>query len=173
MVGFARLLLVAGNETTGQLVGNMIVALALHPAQRAEIASNPALASRAVEETLRFDSAVQALARTTLVDYEVAGEIVPAGSRLLMVMGSANRDERAFDEPDRFDIHRDPHSIARHVGFGRGIHFCLGAMLARSEAESALNALLARFPEYRLNIDQVRMVPSGQVRGPLSLPVEL
>jgi cytochrome P450 len=173
LVGFARLLLVAGNETTGQLVGNMIVALARNPAQRAEIAADPTLAPRAVEETLRYDSAVQALVRTTLVDYEVAGVVVPEGARLLMVMGSANRDERVFDGPDRFDIHRDPHTIARHVGFGRGIHFCLGAMLARSEAESALNALLARFPDYRLNIDEVRMVPSGQVRGPLALPVEL
>ncbi|WP_174274016.1 cytochrome P450 [Sphingomonas bacterium] len=171
LVGFARLLLVAGNETTGQLVGNMIVALAHNPGQRAEVAADPALAARAVEETLRYDSAVQALARTTLVDYPVQDVIVPAGSRLLIVIGSANRDERMFTDPDRFDIHRDPATLSRHIGFGRGIHFCLGAMLARAEGEASLQALLARFPNYRLACDEVPMVASGQVRGPTALPL--
>jgi cytochrome P450 len=150
----------------------MFVALARNPDQRAEIAADPALASRAVEETLRYDSAVQALCRTAVTDYRVHDVVVPAGARLLLVIGSANRDERVFPDPNRFDIHRDPSSISRHIGFGRGIHFCLGAMLARAEGEAALQALLARFPRYELTADEIRIVDSGQVRGPLALPVK-
>lgn len=170
LIGFARVLLVAGNETTGQMMGNMIAALDRNRDQRAELVADPTLAAGAVEETLRYDSAVQALVRTTLVDYEVQGTIVPAGARLLMVIGAANRDERAFADPDRFDLHRSPQILSRHIGFGRGIHFCLGAMLARAEGEAGIQSLLARFPDYELAVDEIPMVPSGQVRGPLALP---
>lgn len=171
LIGFARLLLVAGNETTGQLIGNMIVALARHPDQRAEVAADPALARNAIEETLRYDAAVQTITRTVMVDHTLHGVTIPQGARLVLAIGSANRDETVFPDPDRFDIHRDAGQLSRQLGFGRGIHFCLGAMLARAEAEATIVTLLRRFPHYVLATDEIEIVSSGQVRGPVAVPV--
>ncbi len=171
ILGFCRLLLLAGGETTVQLIGNGLFALGRSPDQRAAVLADPTLIPSAVEETLRYEAPVQALARTVTVDTERHGVLMAAGARVLLVYGSANRDEREFDDPDRFDVHRPLRSIIRHVAFGHGIHHCIGAALARIEGRQAFEQVLRRFPNYEIEIDEIEPVPSGMVRGPKSLPV--
>jgi len=168
IVGFCLLLLVAGNETTTNLISNTAVLLAEQPDQRRLLVEKPELLPGAIEELLRFESPVQALARTATVDVELHGECIAAGDKVLLLFGSANRDEREFVAADRFDVTRAP---GRHLAFGHGAHFCLGASLARLEARVAYEELLRLMPAYELAGDPERL-PSGVVRGLLSVPVD-
>ena len=169
LLGFCFLLIVAGNETTMKLIGNLAYYLAEYPAQRRRLLQEPALVPSAVEETLRYDLPVQLTARVLTRDLELHGQKLRAGEKVALLLASANRDERQFTEPDRFDIGRD---ASGHLGFGIGIHFCLGASLARLEARLALEALLERIPEYRIDRTGARRVHAASVRGFASLPIE-
>jgi len=165
VVQFLMLLLVAGNETTTNLIGNAVAALLDHPDQLAKLAGDPLLLPGAIEEALRFDSPVQVVFRTTTQEVELGGVRIPKGAYVAPLLGSANRDERRYPDPDRLDILRNPQG---HVGFGFGKHFCLGASLARLEARVALGALA---PELlRLEREGPRqVVESFLVRGPRRL----
>ena len=147
LLGFCFVLIVAGNDTTTNLIANGAVLLAEHPEQRAWLAADAARIPAAIEEMVRFESPAQALPRIARRDVTLHGVRVPAGAEVKLLWGSANRDEREFDAPDRFDVRREP---KRHLGFGFGVHFCLGASLARLEARVALEELLARFPRYEV-----------------------
>jgi cytochrome P450 len=162
---FVALLLVAGNETTTNLIANAVHALLRHPEACARLAADPSLVPAAIEETLRWDAPIQMVFRTTTRDAEVAGVRIPQGDRVAVLLGSANRDERRFPDPDRFDLDRDTSGI---VSFGFGKHFCLGASLARLEARVALEALAPRFPELRLTGER-ELLDSFLVRGPKRL----
>lgn len=147
LLATCTLLLIAGHETTVNLISNGTLALLRHPEQLARLRSDPDLTDNAVEELLRYDSPVQLTVRYALKDAEVAGVAVPAGTTLLLLIGAANRDPAAFGRPEQLDIGRTP---PRHLAFGQGIHFCLGAPLARLETQIALRTLLARAPQMRL-----------------------
>jgi cytochrome P450 len=165
VVQFVVLLLAAGNETTTNLIGNAVTALFDHPDQLARVAANPSLVPAAIEETLRYDAPVQILFRVATQDVELAGTRIPKGAYVAPLLGSANRDERRFPDPDRFDVARDAQG---HLGFGFGKHFCLGASLARLEARVALEALAPELP--RLERERSReLVDSFLVRGPRRL----
>jgi cytochrome P450 len=170
VLGFCFLLLIAGNETTTKLIGNAIFWLAAFPDQRARLLADPSLIPAAVEETLRFDTSTQALARVLTRDVELHGVTLPTGRKGLLLFGSANRDERRWDEPDVFDIDRNP---AGHLAFGHGVHHCLGAPLARLETRVALEILLPVLGEYRVDRTDAVRVHSGNVRGFARLPVEV
>lgn len=141
LVWFALMLLVAGNETTTNLLGTMLLNFAENPAEYARVRRDPALVPAAVEESLRYVSPVQGFHRTALRDYEVGGATIPAGSRVLLLFGAANRDPRQYPDPDSFRVERNP---SDHLAFGSGIHFCLGAHLARLEATIVLGELVSR-----------------------------
>lgn len=147
LLGFCFLLLVAGNDTTASLIGSGAELLARHPRARAELAADPTGIPMAIEEMVRIESPTQALPRTATEDVELHGVTIPKGARVMLLWGSANHDEREFPDPERFDIHRD---AGRHLGFGHGAHFCIGAPLARLEARVAFEELLAAMPEYRI-----------------------
>jgi len=147
ILGFCYQLIVAGNDTTTTLIANGAVLLAEHPDQRAALAKEPSRIPAAVEEMLRYESPAQALPRRTRVALELHGRRIPVDSRVLLVWGAANRDEREFPDPDRFDVAR---AIRRHLAFGHGPHSCLGASLARLEARVAFEELLARLPDWSL-----------------------
>jgi cytochrome P450 len=169
LVGIVQVLMIAGQETTTHLIGNGLHALLDHPDQLARLRAEPALMGGAVEECLRFDSPVQARTRVATQAMELGGQRIRAGQTLFLLLGSANRDPRAFPEPDRFDIGRENN---HHLAFGHGIHYCLGHALARLEAKLALGALLARRPRLALDAeDRPRRVANFSVRGFLSLPV--
>ena len=144
------LLLVAGNETTTNLITNMALALGRHSDQRRRIQQDATLTGSAVNEVMRFDSPVQATVRTPLVDTELAGQPIGAGEVLFVLLGAANRDPAKFDDPELLDVGRSP---SPHVGFGHGIHFCLGASLARLEARLALEGVLAAAADYEIVTD--------------------
>ena len=167
---FTLLLLVAGNETTTHLLGNATLALLEHPAELAKVRRDPRRVPALVEEALRFDSPVQLLFRRTTQDVELAGTRIPAGASVVPLIGSANRDATQFPDPDRFDVARNPQG---HVAFGVGIHFCLGASLARLEARIALEELLARFVAFELLDEEVSYVDSFVLRGPKRLPLRV
>jgi cytochrome P450 len=168
LLGFCFLLIIAGNETTTKLLGNAVFWLAENPEQRAAIAADPTLVAGAVEETLRYDASTQAMARCLTHDVELHGEQLKAGTKVLLLFGSANRDERQWPDADRFDVRRD---TAGHFAFGHGIHHCLGAALARLEARVALEELLPVLGDYRVEIRAAARVHSGNVRGFASLPL--
>jgi len=159
---FVLLLLIAGNETTTNLIGNAVVALLENPDQLERVADDPDLIPNLIEETIRYDGPVQFVMRRATRDVEVAGATIPADARVCILLGSANRDERRFDDPDRFDVGRDARG---HVGFGFGLHFCLGASLARLEAEAALRALVPELPRLRPEQARHEMIDSVLVRG--------
>jgi cytochrome P450 len=140
------LLLVAGHETTRNLIGNAIHTLLTHPAELREVHANPELVPAVIEETLRFESPVQAFGRSTSCDLEIEGTSVPAGQSISIVIGAAHRDPLQFENPDRFDIHRKRN---RHIAFGGDAHVCLGSTLARLEGHLAIAALIERFPHLR------------------------
>lgn len=165
VVQFVMLLLVAGNETTTNLIGNAVTALLDHPEELAKVAADPGLVAGAIEETLRFDPPVQLVFRTTTRDVEVAGTTIPQGRVVCPLLGSANRDERQFPDPDHFDVARNPRG---HLGFGFGKHFCLGASLARLEASAALEALVPELAAFE-HPKPRELVDSFLVRGPKHL----
>lgn len=162
------LLLVAGHETTVNLLGSGTLALARHPEQGRLLRAQPGMARAAVEELLRFEPPVQVAARTPLAEMEISGEMVPAGEQLVLLLGAANRDPSVFADPDRLDLRRP--NAARHLSFGSGIHHCLGAALARLEAEEAIPAVLARFPHLELR-GEPRYRSDSILRGLEELPL--
>lgn len=147
ILGFFQLLLVAGNETTTNLLSNALLCLLDHPDERLRLRSNPVLLAPAIEEVLRYRSPVQASFRVTRREVALGAVSIPAGQLVLPMIGSANRDPAAFEDPERFDIGRHPNP---HLAFGHGAHFCLGASLARLEARVAIPDLLACLPEFEL-----------------------
>jgi len=169
VLSLAVLLLVAGHETTVNLIGNGMLALLRAPDQLALLRRSPELVGGAVDELLRFDGPVQITQRIATEDMEVVGCQVRRGDEILLVLGAANRDAAVFAEPDRLDVTRD---ARRHVGFGGGIHHCLGAVLARMEAQIAVAALLERFGRIELAGAPVRR-PTFTLRGLESLPIAL
>ena len=163
---FVTLLLVAGNETTTNLIGNAVHALLAHPEVLARVAAEPALVPGLVEETLRWNAPIQMLFRKTTREAEIAGTRIPAGAIVAPLLGSANRDERRFPEPDRFDVTRDARG---HLGFGFGAHFCLGASLARLESRAALAALVPELPRLARREARPVWTTSFLVHGPTRL----
>jgi cytochrome P450 len=153
LLGFCFNLIIAGNDTTTSLIENGVSLLARHPDQRAELVEDPSLIPGAIEEMVRIDSPVQTLPRTSTREVELHGVTIPTGSRVQLVWGAANLDEREFTDPTRFDIHR---TMVRHLGFGHGTHFCLGAALARLEARVVFEELLARAPDYEIDGEPLR-----------------
>lgn len=168
LLGFCLLLLIAGHETTTNLLSNTAVILAHHPESRQRLARDHTLIGAAVEELLRYDSPVQGLSRKLTRDVTLHDVTMRRGEWVLLLFGAANRDERAFPEPDVFDIDR---KVEHQVAFGRGLHFCLGAALARMEARIALSAVLERIPNWEVDMDTARRLRSGPVRGYTSLPI--
>lgn len=167
IIGFAFLLIVAGTETTTNLIGNAVLALSADPDQLAWLRADPSRCADAVEEVLRYDGPVQGLARVTAIDVELSGTTIPAGSRVQLRYGSANRDEREFADADRFVVARP---AGRHVAFGHGIHHCLGAALARLEGRIVLEQLVRRTTDWQVT-GPVERWPSAEVRGPSTLPL--
>jgi len=153
LLGFCLLLILAGNDTTSSLIGSGIALLARDADQRSLLLANPSLWPNAVEELNRVESPTQALSRTATRDVTFHGVTIPAGSRVMLLWGAANHDEREFPDPERFDVTRQ---FSRHLAFSHGIHFCLGANLARIEARAALEEWHARFPNYELDGEPVR-----------------
>jgi cytochrome P450 len=161
----------AGNETTTRLIGWTAKVLADHPDQRAELVKDRSLIPNAIEEILRFESPAHHVGRyVTREDVVVHGETVPAGSVMLFLLASANRDDRRFGDGDSFDVRR---SEGRHLSFGNGIHLCMGAALARLEGCIALDEVLARFPEWEIDLADARLSPTSTVRGWETLPARL
>lgn len=166
---FALMLLVAGNETTTNLLGSLLLALAQDPDAYARLRAEPALIPSAVEEALRWGSPVQGMYREATNEHVVRGGTVPAGARVLLLFGAANRDPARYPDPDRFVVDRAPDD---HLAFGAGIHFCLGAHLARLEATVVLEQLLARVARIE-PAGPVSWTANPSVRGPARLPLRL
>ena len=158
----------AGNETTTRLIGWAGNVLADHPDQRRELVEDRSLIPNAIEELLRYEPPAPHVARYVTRDVAHYGQTVPQGSVMVFLVGAANRDDRRHPDGDRFDIHRD---VGQHLTFGYGIHFCLGAALARLEGRIALDEVLQRFPEWEVDRDNARLSPTSTVRGWETLPV--
>lgn len=168
ILGFLFLMIIAGNETTTKLLGNAVYWLDRNPDQRCLVRDDPTLIPRWVEETLRYDGSTQALARTVVGDVELHGVRMRDGDRVVLLVGSANRDERVFVDSDRYDVLRDTNAM---LSFGQGTHFCLGAALARLEARVALEEVWRRFPDFTVASEGIVRVHSVNVRGFASLPI--
>jgi cytochrome P450 len=168
VLGYVNLLAAAGNETTTRLIGWTGKVLADHPGQRKELVDDRSLVPSAIEELLRYESPSPVQARYVARDVELYGEIVPEGSAMLLLTASGNRDGRKFPDADRFDIRR---KIEHHLAFGYGIHFCLGAALARLEGRIALDEVLQRFPSWEVDSDNAVQARTSTVRGWERLPV--
>jgi cytochrome P450 len=168
VLSYTQVIAGAGNETTGRLIGWLGRVLGDHPDERRALIEDPGLIPNAVEETLRFQPTGLHLARYVLRDVEYYGTTVPAGSAILLLVGSANRDERRHADPDRYDVRRD---LGAHLTFGYGLHFCLGASLARLEGRVALDEVLQRFPNWEVDDANVVVASTSTVRGFESLPV--
>ncbi len=171
LLSFLFLLLPAGMETTTQLLGNAVLLLAQHPEQLELMRADKAHIPRFIEEVLRYEPPTQLSFRMAMQDVELSGTKVPAGSLVLGVVGSANRDERVFEQPERFLPGRD--KATQHLSFGYGVHFCLGAQLARMEARLGLEALVSRIRGLRLRSPEIQWLPGFTIHGPAELPVEL
>jgi len=165
---FGNLLVSAGTETVARLLGWTAVVLDAHPEQRSEVAADRALIPNTVEELLRFEAPSPVQGRWTSRDVEMHGVTIPANSKVLLITGSAGRDERRYANADTFDVHRE---IGTHVTFGFGIHFCLGAALARLEGRIALEETLKRFPEWQVDHGRAERLHTSTVRGWKSVPV--
>lgn len=168
VLGFLFLMIVAGNETTTKLLGNAVFWLSQNPSERARLNADPSLIRQWVEETLRYDSSTQALVRRVGHDFELHGQKVCEGDRLVLLVGSANRDDRVFDDPDRFDLDRNTTAM---LSFGQGTHFCLGAALARLEARVALEEVQESLSDFEVDLAGARRIHSVNVRGFASLPI--
>jgi cytochrome P450 len=168
LLATTNLLLLAGHETTTNLIGNGTLALLREPDQWRRLCADPALLPTAIEELLRFDGPVQATVRVALEDAVIDGHRIPEGALVLLSIGAANHDPAAFDEPDRLDLARDPNP---HLAFGFGTHFCLGAPLARLEALLAFEALTRSFPRLTLVDDTPQYRPNPVLRGLVRLDV--
>lgn len=164
------LLLVAGHETTVNLIANGLLALLRHPDQLARLRADRSIEKSAIEELLRYDPPVQLTSRILLDDYEIEGRVIGKGESATLLLASANRDPAEFPDPDRLDLTRGNN---RHLAFGYGIHFCLGAPLARVEGQIALSTLVRRFPEIRLITDTPQYKENIVLRGLATLPVAL
>jgi hypothetical protein len=164
---FLFLMVVAGNETTTKLLGHSWFWGWRNPDQLAKPLRDPVAVTAWVEETLRYDASSQVLARTASTDIAMHGEVIPAGERVLLLVGAANRDERVFAEPDRYDLERDTSEL---LSFGSGRHFCLGASLARLEARVVLEQVMSRITGYEIDEAASRRVHSVNVRGFAQLP---
>jgi cytochrome P450 len=162
VISFSNLLFSAGTETVGRLLGNAAVLLADHPAERATLVAEPGLIPNGVEELLRYEAPSPVQARWTTRETTFHDVTIPADSKVLLLTGSAGRDERVYDDPDRFDVRRD---IRQHVSFGYGIHFCVGAALARMEGRIALEETFKRFPSWDLDPAHVVRQHTSTVRG--------
>jgi cytochrome P450 len=167
IIGFCFLLVIAGNETTTKMLGNAMVLLERHPDQRAWLVANPDGLAGAVEEVVRYDNSTQMLARVLTRDVALHGTTMRAGKKLVLLIGSANRDERAIARPDEFDVRREP----SHLAFGHGLHVCLGASLARLEGRVALEEVLPRMPDYTVEHAGLVRVHSANVRGYSHVPI--
>jgi cytochrome P450 len=169
ITGFFLLLLSAATETTTNLISNAVLCLQAHPEQRARLVASPDLLPAAIEEVVRYRAPAQFMFRATTCDVTLLGQVIPAGKLVLLGIGSANRDPKQFADADVFDIARSPNP---HLGFGHGIHFCLGAALARLEAKVALEHILERVPDLALAGDTPWEPRSAvHVHGPAHLPV--
>jgi cytochrome P450 len=164
---FVNLLAGAGNETTTRVIGWAGKVLGDHPEQRAELVNNPSLIPNATEELLRYEPPGPSVARYVAQDVQIQGQKVPAGSAMLLLVASANRDESRYADGDRFDIHRQG---PPHISFGRGVHACLGSALARVEGRVALQELLKRFPSWTVDLENAKLSSTSTVRGWDSLP---
>jgi cytochrome P450 len=163
ILGYVSLLAGAGNETTTKLIGWTMKTLSEHPDQRRELVANPGLVPQAIEEVLRYEAPSPVQSRYVNEDVEVHGLTMPAGSAVMLINGSANRDERKWGETaGEFDIHRQ---IDHHLSFGYGLHFCLGSALARLEGRVALDEMLKRFPEWSVDFDASAQARTSTVRG--------
>lgn len=168
LLTYLEVLAGAGNETTTRLIGWTAKVLAEHPDQRAELVEDPSLVPNAIEELLRFEGPAPHVGRCVAKqDLVVRDTKIPAGSVMVFLLGSANRDDRRFPDGDSFDIHRE---VTRHLTFGNGIHLCMGSALARMEGRIALEELLVRFPEWSIDYDRARLSPTSTVRGWETLP---
>ncbi|MGZ9226733.1 MAG: cytochrome P450, partial [Anaerolineales bacterium] len=170
LVSNINILLSTGHETTTHLIGNGLLALLQHPDQRQQLQAQPTLLGSTIEEILRFDNPVQITYRSALEDSEINGKLIRKGDLVNSILGSANRDPQRFSNPDRFDITRNE---GRHLGFGVGIHFCIGAPLVRLEAEIVFNTILRRFPKISLATQTLEWQEHPIFRGLKSLPVRL
>jgi cytochrome P450 len=170
LVSNINILLSTGHETTTHMIGNGLLALLKHPEQMQKLQSHPALLTSAIEEMLRYDSPVQITYRSALEDASIRGKLIRKGDLVNSILGSANRDPRRFSSPDRFDITRNE---GRHLGFGVGIHFCIGAPLVRLEAEIVFETILRQFPEISLATETLEWQEHPIFRGLKSLPVYL
>ncbi len=170
VLGLLFLMIVAGNETTTKLLGNAVYWLARNPRERERVQRDPALIARWVEETLRYDNSTQALARLVAKDVELHGEKLREGDKVVLLIGSANRDPRVWTEPDRFDITRNTNAS---LSFGQGTHFCLGAALARLEGRVALEEVQRHFPDYEIDPAGIERIHSVNVRGFARLPMAI
>lgn len=171
VLSFCWLLLVAGNETTTNLISNTVLTLLEQPNEFERLRNNMELLPAAIEETLRYRSPVQAMFRFAKQDIEMSGTTIPEGSRIIAWIGSANRDPDKFAIPEQFDMNRNPNP---HIAFGHGIHFCLGAPLARMEAKIALSLLLSRISQFeRINDEPLEMARGFIVHGVKNLPLKI
>lgn len=170
LVGFCKLLVVAGYETTTKLIGTALYWLARFPDQRRRLCEDPAAIPGALEEVLRYDGPTPLMARRLTADLELHGTRMPAGAQVLLLFACANRDERRWPDPDVFDVARDTEG---HLGFGHGVHFCLGAALARLEGRVALEELLPRLGDYSVDTDRAVRARTRNNRGFLHLPLVL
>jgi cytochrome P450 len=160
----------AGNHTTNRLISWTAKLLADHPDARAEVVADRSLIPKVIEETLRFEPSTTQIGRYLTQDVELHGQTMEAGHAVLLLASAANRDERQFDDPDRFDIHRE---FTHHMTFGYGPHYCLGTALARLEGRVALEELLARSTEWEIDLEHAELGTSRIVRGYSSLPIRL
>lgn len=169
LIGFFVLFIIAGHETTTKMVANALEILSRHPEQRAEVAADPGLVPDVVEEVLRFHNSTQYMHRTLTRDHELHGQRMRAGDSVLLLIGAANHDEREFGPTaEEFDIHR---SADRHLAFGYGAHFCLGAALARMEGKVALEEIFRRIPDFEVDHDAKVRFHSSNVTGWRTLPI--
>jgi len=170
LVAMCMLVLFGGHETTTSLLGSAVVALIKHPEQKQNLYDDPSLIDSAVEEFLRYDGPSNSIARVAAVDHELHGKKLVAGDRVFAMINAANRDPRRFDRPHELILDRTPN---RHLTFGQGLHFCLGAPLARLEAKVCIGSLVAQYPAMRFGKGDVKWLDALVMRGPTQLPLVL